>query len=127
MLLFIVIFILLIIILTFQILKKYKELNIDTILSNGNLIEQTLLKGEIYYKGKAKNKDNLSYLVYIRLESGEEVTVDNYDIYSSLTIGDIAIFNKNKYSYKNQKYSFYSICLGELEDIKLNETLEYIN
>lgn len=125
--LIIVVLILTIVIFRLKILKKYKEFNIDMILKHGVLTEQIFMKGDIFYKGRVKNKDEISHLVYIRLENGEEITVNNIDIFSSLTVGDIATFSKNKYSYKNQQFSFYTLCLGDLENIRLNEEINYLN
>ena len=121
--LFLIILILIIIIFRFNILKKCNKVNIDTILNNGDLIEQALLKGDVFYKSKVKKDNNISYFVYIRLENGEEITVDNLDIYSSVVITDIIVFNKYLYKYREYNYSYYTICLDYLENIKLKEEL----
>ena len=119
--LFLIILILIIIIFRFKIAKKYNRVNIDIILTHGELIEETITKGDIYYKGRVKNKDDFSHLVYIRLETGEEIIVDNLDIYSSVVITDVIVFNK--YLYKDYNYTYYTMCLGDLENIKLKEEL----
>ena len=117
---------LIIIIFKFKILKKCEEFNIDTILKYGVLSEQIFMKGDIFYKGIVKKENFISYLIYVRLDNGKEITIDNPDVYSSLNIGDIAVFSKNKYTYINQELNFYTVCLGDLENIRLNETIEFL-
>lgn len=123
---FLLLLILILIIFKFNILKNYNKVDIDTMLNNGDLIEQSLLRGNIFYKSKVKKDNTISYFVYIRLENGEEITVDNLDIYSSVVTADVITFNKYLYKYREYNYSYYTICLDHLEDIKLKEELNII-
>lgn len=109
-----------------HILSKYNDLIINNIMKNG-ILEETFLKGDIFYKSKVKQDNKISYFVYIRLENGQEIIVDNLDIYSCLNIADMTIFKQNNYIYKSYYYSFYTLHLDGLESIKLNEKIDYFD
>ena len=111
-----------------KIINKTRELSIDTILKKGTLKDKIGLKGDIFYKSTAKKKDGvLSYLTYIRLENGKELTLDNFDFYSSLNIGEVINFTKEIYIYKNQILTFYSTSLDGVESLRFCEELDLVN
>lgn len=122
-----IIVLLIVILFGFKIINKSKEINIEKILEHGELKYEDMLKGDIFYKSPVKDKDgNISYLTYIRLEDGKEITVEKEDFYSLLNIGDVISCSKKTYIYKSQKLSFYTVLLDKLDDIRLSEkTLFY--
>lgn len=123
-----IIVLLIVILFGFKIINKSKEINIEKILEHGELKYEDMLKGDIFYKSPAKDKDgNISYLTYIRLEDGKEITVEKEDFYSLLNIGDVISCSKKTYIYKSQKLSFYTVLLDKLDDIRLCEQLDFIN
>lgn len=123
-----IIVLLIVILFGFKIINKSKEINIEKILEHGELKYEDMLKGDIFYKSPVKDKDgNISYLTYIRLEDGKEITVEKEDFYSLLNIGDVISCSKKTYIYKSQKLSFYTVLLDKLDDIRLCEQLDFIN
>ena len=93
-----IIVLLIVILFGFKIINKSKEINIEKILEHGELKYEDMLKGDIFYKSPAKDKDgNISYLTYIRLEDGKEITVEKEDFYSLLNIGDVISCSKKTY------------------------------
>lgn len=123
-----IIVLLIVILFGFKIINKSKEINIEKILEHGELKYEDMLKGDIFYKSPAKDKDgNISYLTYIRLEDGKEITVEKEDFYSLLNIGDVISCSKKTYIYKSQKLSFYTVLLDKLDDIRLCGQLDFIN
>lgn len=123
-----IIVLLIVILFGFKIINKSKEINIEKILEHGELKCEDMLKGDIFYKSPVKDKDgNISYLTYIRLEDGKEITVEKEDFYSLLNIGDVISCSKKTYIYKSQKLSFYTVLLDKLDDIRLCEQLDFIN
>lgn len=123
-----IIVLLIVILFGFKIINKSKEINIEKILEHGELKYEDMLKGDIFYKSPVKDKDgNISYLTYIRLEDGKEITVEKEDFYSLLNIGDVISCSKKTYIYKSQKLSFYTVLLDKLDDIRLCGQLDFIN
>lgn len=123
-----IIVLLIVILFGFKIINKSKEINIEKILEHGELKYEDMLKGDIFYKSPAKDKDgNISYITYIRLEDGKEITVEKEDFYSLLNIGDVISCSKKTYIYKSQKLSFYTVLLDKLDDIRLCGQLDFIN
>ena len=111
----------------FKIIDKSRELNIENILNKGSLMNSTKLRGEIFYKGVTKNtKDKLSYFVYIRLEDGKELVVENFKFYSDVKIGDIVNTKKETHIHKAQSLSFYSILHEEFKENRFYEELDFI-
>ena len=123
-----IIVLLIVILFGFKIINKSKEINIEKILEHGELKYEDMLKGDIFYKSPVKDKDgNISYLTYIRLEDGKEITVEKEDFYSLLNIGDVISCSKKTYIYKSQKLSFYTVLLDKLDDIRLSDCSTHIN
>ena len=122
-----IITILIICLLGFKTINKIENETIENILEKGELKEEIFMKGDIFYKTRFKKDELISYLVYIRLEDGEEITVDNQDFYVAFNTGDVTTFVKNKYSYKSNTLTFYSSCLDGLENIRLLEKLENVS
>lgn len=111
-----------------KIINKTRELSIDIILKKGTLKDKIGLKGDIFYKSAAKKKDGvLYYLTYIRLENGKELTIDSFDFYSSLNIGEVINFTKEIYIYKNQILTFYSTSLDGVQILRFCEELDLID
>ena len=106
----------------FKIINKAQENNVETILKKGSLRTKTLLKGDIFHKGTARIiKDELSYIVYIRLEDGREFNIDDFKLYSKVNIGDVLEISKNMYVYNSQLLTFYSLPLEGFEDFRICE------
>jgi hypothetical protein len=109
-------------------INNHEDYTISNILKKGNLTNSDNIRGHVNFKKVVKHNNNESYMIYLRLEDGKEIVINNMDYFLSINTGDSIFLRKDTYSHKSGRLvSYYSTLDKDFERNALYNEVFYMD